>query len=408
MKMNALKHGCDAAPENEAAVMRALGEDPERFAGLKRELATAYGPGDALWDRQTEDLAKLYWRRQRIERMETGLMREALEAVEERRRVLARALAEVTFEPSQCEAVALDLPKPNHPSVRLRMLISLWGVIRDQARRRVFTLAQQNQIERYYQGELGWRPRQIGHQLGLFTNWASLHEKQDQAELDKYVKESFGSEAGVEARYQELLGLLEEQTAAVEAAFADEMKAQEEKDAIARDSCLAPEDETANMVLRLEAGLDRAIDRKVRILLTMRRENARECRGGSRTAPTQPEASPPGGEANDREAEELSKLVGPEASADTPSSGCDSRQVSEAPPSLRETQTPNGGGLRQPAGAMTESQKEESALETPKSPEQSENVIENKGRDQQSTTPDPSLSKEGNGPADGSQLMAQG
>ena len=73
--MNALKHGCDAMPENEAAVMRALGEDPERFAGLKRELATAYGPGDALWDRQTEDLAKLYWRRNRIERMETGLKR---------------------------------------------------------------------------------------------------------------------------------------------------------------------------------------------------------------------------------------------------------------------------------------------------------------------------------------------
>ncbi len=32
MKMNALQHGCDAAPENEAAVMRALGEDPERYA----------------------------------------------------------------------------------------------------------------------------------------------------------------------------------------------------------------------------------------------------------------------------------------------------------------------------------------------------------------------------------------
>ena len=408
VKMNAVKHGCDAAPENEAAVMRALGEDPERFAALKRELATAYGPGDAQWDRQIDDLSRLYWRRQRIERMETGLMREALEQVEEGRRGLARALAEVTFEPAQCEAVALDLPKPTHPSVRLRMLISLWGVIRDEVRRRVFTLAQQNQIERYYQGELGWRPRQIGHLLGLFTNWAYLHDQQDQAELDKYVKESFGGEAGVEARYQELLGLLEEQTAAVEAAFADEMQAQEEKDAIARDSCLAPEDETANMVLRLEAGLDRAIDRKVRILLTMRRENARECRGGSRTAPTEQEASPPDNESNDREAEELSKLVGLEAMADTPSSGCDSRQVSEAPPSLRETQTPNGRGLRQPANQASENPKEENAAETPKSPEQSENVIENKGRDQQSTTPDPSLSKEGNGPADGSQLMAQG
>jgi len=173
--------------------------------------------------------------------------------------------------------------------------------------------------------------------------------------------------------------LLEEQTAAVEAAFADEMQAQEEKDAIARDSCLAPEDETANMVLRLEMAIDRAIDRKVRILLTMRKEQARECRGGSRTAPTEQEASPPGNESNDREAEELSKLVGLEASTDTPSSVCDSGQGSEAPPSLRETQTPNGRGLRQPANQASENPKEENAAETPKSPEQSENVIENKG-----------------------------
>jgi hypothetical protein len=72
------------------------------------------------------------------------------------------------------------------------MLISLLGVIREQARRRVFTRAQQNQIESYYQGEVGWRPRQIGHLLGLFTNWAYLRGKQNQAELEKYVQERFG------------------------------------------------------------------------------------------------------------------------------------------------------------------------------------------------------------------------
>ena len=130
MKMNALQHGCDAAPENDDAVMRALGEDPERYAALQRELATVYGPGDAVWDRQTEDLGRLYWRRNRLERMETGLMRDALEEVEERRRSLARDLADVTFEPSQCEAVAPGLPQPTHPLVRLRLLISLWGLIR--------------------------------------------------------------------------------------------------------------------------------------------------------------------------------------------------------------------------------------------------------------------------------------
>ena len=332
MRMNALKHGCDAAPENEAAVMRALGEDPERYAALQRELATTYGPGDALWDRQLSDLARLYWRRNRIERMETGLMRDALQGVEERRRSLARDLADVTFEPSQCEAVALNLPKPTHPCVRLRLLISLWGVIREQVRRQYFSLPHRKQIESYYQGELGWRPRQIVHLLARFYDWAYLWQKKDQAKLDQYVKDTFGDEAGREARHQELLRLLEEQMAAVEAAFAEEMKAQEEKDAIARDACLAPAGETWEMLLRQEAALDRSIDRKVRIILTMRQEHARG-RGGSRTAPA--------GEPHDRAAEELSKVVG--------------------------------------LDAQTESRAEENAGETSKLPEQSENVIENKG-----------------------------
>jgi hypothetical protein len=120
MRMNALKHGCDAAAENEAAVMRALGEDPERYAALKRELATAYGPGDALWDRQLEDLAKLYWRRQRFERMETGLMRRALEAVEERQRSRRDQIAAATFEPSKLDATDLELGEPTDPRARLR------------------------------------------------------------------------------------------------------------------------------------------------------------------------------------------------------------------------------------------------------------------------------------------------
>ena len=333
MKMNALQHGCDAAPENDAAVMRALGEDPERYAALKRELATAYGPGDALWDRQTEDLGRLYWRRDRIERMVTGLMRGALEEVEERRRRLARDLADVTFEPSWCEAVAPHLPQPTHPLVRLRLLISLWGVIREQVRRRYFSQAHHQQIESYYQGELGWRPRQIVRLLALLYEWARLFRNEDQASLDQYVKDTFGDEAGRKGRCQELERLLEEQMAAVEAVFAEEMKAQERKDAIERDACLAPAGETWEMLLRQEAALDRSIDRKVRIILTLRQEHARRGGGGSRTAPAP--------EADDRAAEELSKVVG--------------------------------------LDARTESPVEENAAQTPKSTEQSENVLENKG-----------------------------
>ncbi len=346
MKMNALQHGCDAAPENDAAVMRALGEDPERYAALQKELATAYGPGDALWDRQTEDLARLYWRRHRLERMETGLMRDALEEVEDRRRSLARDLADVTFEPSQCQAVALDLPKPTHPLVRLRMLISLWGVIREQVRGRLFATSQAKAVESYYEGQLGWRPRQIGRLLEVFQVWARLGREDDQPRLDKFVKDAFGDGAGMEARLKELEGLLDDQIAAVEAAFAEEMQAQERKDAIARDACLAPEGETWEMLLRLEMALDRAIDRKVRILLTLRKEHALG-RGGSRTAPTDPDAGPPDNESSDPE-------VAP--------------NFSSASADLKVSATNDA----------TETPVEENYGETSKSPEQSQNVIENK------------------------------
>ncbi len=58
---------------------------------------------------------------------------------------------------------------------------------------------------------------------------------------------------------------------------------------------------------------------------------------------------------------------------------CDSGQNGDARPSLREAPTPNVKGLRQSANQGTESPVEENASETSKSPEQSENVIENKG-----------------------------
>ncbi|MGB7591229.1 MAG: hypothetical protein WBO19_08315, partial [Terriglobia bacterium] len=51
-------------------------------------------------------------------------------------------------------------------------------------------------------------------------------------------------------------------------------KANEERAAIERDACLAPEGETWRMMLRQEAALDRSIDRKVRILLRLRKDAA--------------------------------------------------------------------------------------------------------------------------------------
>jgi hypothetical protein len=334
VKLNGLKHGLHAAPENHRAVMQALGENPREYEALAGELATSYGPGDALWRQQLEDLAQLYWRRRRLERMQTGLMRSALEQVEERQRARAGAIAALTFNASQCDAVDYDLAQPTNPCLRLRLLLSVLGVLLEQVRQRVFKYRQQYVFETYYKDRLGWGVVRIRHLLSLFFQRADYQRQQRERELRDFVEKSFQGEAQVEPRYQELLRLLENEVAGVKKEFEHQLEVQEERDAIERDTCLAPEGEIWERLLRQEAALDRAIDRKVRILLAMRREHALG-RGGSRAAPT-----PSKDEREDRAAEELSKLVGLEGT--------------------------------------TESPIEEFAPETPNSPDQSRNVIENK------------------------------
>ena len=63
--------------------------------------------------------------------------------------------------------------------------------------------------------------------------------------------------------------------AAVEQEFEYEEKLNEEKTAIERDACLAPSGEEWRMLLRREESLDRAIDRKIKLLLTLRKVAAR-------------------------------------------------------------------------------------------------------------------------------------
>jgi hypothetical protein len=294
--------------------------------------------------------------------METGLMRRALQAVEERERARRSQIAAATFDATNFAATDLAVGEPAERCVQLRLLLSLLGVIREQVDRRVFTRGQPRVLKTYQPGAIGWRLARLRWLLWLFIDRGEYQAKNDEQGLRDYENKCMGGEAGVEALRRELLTLLEEEVAVVKAAFAEEVKAQEEKDAIERDSCLAPAGETWEMLARQEMALDRSIDRKVKILLTMRKEQARECRGGSRTAPTQPEASPPEDQPDDREAQELSKLVGLDGAEVAPN-------FSSADADLKVSATDPG----------TESPAEENAGETSKSPEQSENVIENKG-----------------------------
>jgi hypothetical protein len=271
-KMNALKHGQRASPENHHQVMLALGEDPQEFEDLKQELITAYGPGDALWEKQIDDLARLYWRRERLERAQEGLMRRALLGVEEWQHRRQQEMAGATFDASQPEAIDLDMTEPADPGVRLRMLLSFLGVIRAQVKQRTFKQRQASEIGCLYQNQEGWRQARLLSLLRLFNRSVKPRTKED-VELEESLSKEFGPrEQAGEAQYQELLRLLDEEIAHVQEEFQYAEKVNEEKAAIERDAALAPVGEDWRTMVRQQGALDRSIDRKVRILLAMRKE----------------------------------------------------------------------------------------------------------------------------------------
>jgi hypothetical protein len=314
-KMNALEHGERSAPENHYEVMRALGEEPAQFETLKQELRGSFGPGDAFLEKQLDDLTRLYWRRDRLERSQTGLMRRALLALEDAQHRRRKEIEDCTMEVG--EALNVTLEAPSDPAARLRLLLSFLALIRLQVHGRYFLAWQAAALQGFYRNKTGWRGPRLCFLLSLFAGsnlplplggaGAHVAEAEDDEEddieaplVDAQPAQEAGQEGGPfvatepadELRYKQLVLLLADEVAAVEQEFEYEEKLNEEKTAIKRDACLAPSGEEWRMLLRREESLDRAIDRKIKLLLSLRKAAARTQEPQtleSRTAEDQPQ-----------------------------------------------------------------------------------------------------------------------
>src|SRR5208282_4489656 len=276
------------------------GEDPQEYEALIEQMMTTYGPGDDLWGKQIKDLAKLYWRRGRLERMQTGVMRRYLLGVEEWQHRRKLEMANATFDASHPEMLGVTVPESADLGVRLRRLLSTLGVIRalvvktsvsevcgsssgsesslpweDRLARdidlpvdiRQWTLEDwganlPHQLETLSRGRMGWRMARICRLLRLFSEVSRAREPQPGATPE-----------AIEAYLQELRRLLDEEIAALQPEVEYAEKLNTEKASIERDACLAPEGETWRLMLRRESALDRSIDRKVKMILGMRKNH---------------------------------------------------------------------------------------------------------------------------------------
>jgi hypothetical protein len=205
-------------------------------------------------------------------------------------------MARVTFDASQHEMLDANLSGSTDRGVGLRRTLSFLEIIRDQIKQRTFRSRQYSELESLYQGVTGWRqalifglmhqvqprpalPRRWRQALifGLmhrFSDPLYLNAQQAEGEELEFIRKTgLNCEPPGEPEYQELLRLLEEEIASVREEFEYAEKANEERVAIEREACLAPEGETWSMLLRQEGALDRSIDRKVRILMRLRKES---------------------------------------------------------------------------------------------------------------------------------------
>ena len=248
-KLNALKHGGYVSDENRRQAMLALGEDPQEFENLKQELMSALGPGDALWEKQIEDLTWLYCRRERLERAEEGMRRRALQGIDDWQHRRQQEMARVTFDASQHEMLDVSLSESTDRGVALRRVLSFLELVREEIKQRTFRPRQYAVLESLYKGTTGWRVGLIFRLLHRFSDPLFVPDERDHKEYAEFLRET-GYEPPGEPEYQELLRLLEEEIASVREEFAYAEKANEERVAIERHACLAPEGETWRMMLR--------------------------------------------------------------------------------------------------------------------------------------------------------------
>jgi hypothetical protein len=157
--------------------------------------------------------------------------------------------------------------------VELRKILSYLELVREEVKQRTFRPRQYGVLESLCRGMMGWRQGLIFRLLHRFGDPAELRDQREDEEYRQFLRaQDIACDPPGEPEYQELLRLLEEEIASVREELEYAEKANEERVAIERDACLAPEGETWRMMLRQEAALDRSIDRKVRILLRLRKE----------------------------------------------------------------------------------------------------------------------------------------
>ncbi|MBI1939965.1 MAG: hypothetical protein HYS33_00500, partial [Acidobacteria bacterium] len=312
-RMNALRHGLCTKAFRESIVE--LSEDPAEFDRLHEGLIDSLEPRNVLEATIVEDLAKLWWKKARAERAQAGVQ------IREVERMMTARLKEI----HEVNRDALDVPEEEVMEKGVLSVPDCTGKFEDAYRFFEILLAHvegrrrcespENVLQALYGTKPTWRGSLV---IQAFEDLMEAEARADDnaaldfadSELDPDVQDAGSPEAeaapaavrqptdGAQATPDEEASPLESARLIARVFLLEETRdlhSQHEvflrqyvelSDAV-RDSYLAPTDSRWTWMLRMDNFLERQIDRKIKLLMQLRRFNGRE------TAP--PPAGPRGG-----------------------------------------------------------------------------------------------------------------
>jgi hypothetical protein len=244
---NSVTHGCYAEASRET--MLALGEDPEEFDALLADLLDAYAPEDAIGRHMVEDLAKLYWRQRRWERASDGLLRA------ERKQWELDQQARAQGQPSRSETISRDY------FARLGMRWHAGPPAQVERLAELLTTVRQRVEEKNFGEDLEWV-------FQLLYGEAPLHRGQLIWFLWNYLHACHGAGKPVpETACGVLKKEVDEEIADLRQSVERWERSRQELAPAERDALLMPYSAQWEWMIEQGNTLDRAIDRKIRLLL---------------------------------------------------------------------------------------------------------------------------------------------
>jgi len=250
--LNGLVHGLYSNTRTYGAMI-VLGEDPLDFESLRARLHRRWGFGlDPLIDVETDELAWLLWRKQRVERSRDCMLvaRKEHADTEGRRREREHVRDSVDLE----EASRIGLRRMKDSPAAFEQTLTVLDVLTEDAERRDFAHDHATHIAFLYGGETNGQGTTIKHLFRQLAQPAEASEKRSREEERKV-----------------LLQALEMEREQVVEEYLQFRRDHIELTPWVKGAMLAPDEETRWMV-REAASLDRAIDRKIKLLMDLRKE----------------------------------------------------------------------------------------------------------------------------------------